>query len=296
MGTDPHRGGSGPRASQLVFAPSPGLRPYASGYVGFELSGFPPGVHLGPPGRTLTLLVNLSEPIEVVRSGEAATRHDALVGGLRSTAAAIRHDGCQHGVRVALTPLGARAVLGVPAGELADRMLDLDAVVGPVAAELVDRVRSATTWPARIAALEAGLAALVRRHDRAAARAVPAEVAEAWRRLVARRGQVRVADLAAALGWSRQHLGDRFRRELGLGPKTLARVLRFAHAYELVTADDPRPWAEVAALAGYADQAHLVREWRAVTGLPPTAWQREEVLPPDARPVTEHGAPSPGRG
>ncbi|MFD7892918.1 helix-turn-helix domain-containing protein, partial [Streptomyces albidoflavus] len=70
----------------------------------------------------------------------------------------------------------------------------------------------------------------------------------------------------------------RYRGELGLSPKTFARVLRFAHAHELAVDGDPLPWGEVAAVSGYADQAHLVRDWREFTGRSPTAWRRGEVL------------------
>lgn len=58
------------------------------------------------------------------------------------------------------------------------------------------------------------------------------EVAEAWRLLVAARGRVQVGAVAAELGWSRRYLTERFRGEVGLSPKTFARVLRFEHAHE----------------------------------------------------------------
>nr|WP_230416296.1 helix-turn-helix domain-containing protein [Micromonospora tarapacensis] len=63
----------------------------------------------------------------------------------------------------------------------------------------------------------------------------------------------------------------------GYGPKTLARILRMRRA--LALARTGVPLAEVAARTGYADQAHLTRDTRALTGLPPTS-----LLPPDPRP------------
>ncbi|MGA4855815.1 helix-turn-helix domain-containing protein [Streptomyces koyangensis] len=262
--------------------PAPALRRYVDSYVGFDLRGLPAGVHCGPPGRALTTVISLADPLEVaagVDDGSPVTRFGSVAGGLMCRSVAIHHDGRQQGVQVALTPLGARAVYGVPAAELAHRLVPLDELLGALAAELSDRLRSATTWAARFAVLDELLLRAVGRggpggHEHR----VRPEVAEAWRRLVAARGGVQISALAAELGWSRRYLGERFRGELGLSPKTFARVLRFAHAHELAAAEGPLPWGEVAAVSGYADQAHLVRDWREFTGRSPRAWRRGEVL------------------
>ncbi|MFI1577540.1 helix-turn-helix domain-containing protein [Embleya sp. NPDC020630] len=264
--------------------PTAALRPYVDSYVGFDLRGFPEGVHCGPPGRVLTTVISLSDPLEVatgVDDGSPITRYDSVACGLRSRSVAIHHDGRQQGVQIALTPLGARAVYGMPAAGLAHHLVPLDELLGSLGIELVERLRTATTWAARFTALDELLLRAVERGAGAggdrAHRARP-EVAEAWRRLVGTRGRVQVGVVAAELGWSRRHLTDRFRDELGLSPKTFARVLRFEHAHALATARSPLPWADVATASGYADQAHLVRDWNEFTGRSPTAWRRGEVL------------------
>src|SRR6266513_4440694 len=66
----------------------------------------------------------------------------------------ITHAGAQSGIQVALRPLGARALLGLPAGELAELDLPAEAVLGGVCAELRDRVRAAASWPERFAVLD----------------------------------------------------------------------------------------------------------------------------------------------
>ena len=106
------------------------------------------------------------------------------------------------------------------------------------------------------------------------------EVAWAWRALLASRGRLPVAELARQLGWSRRHLGERFRDALGLAPKPAARVLRFEAA-----CGDARPrargarrrLAELAVACGYHDQAHLTREWQALAGCPPAEWIAREL-------------------
>ncbi len=80
----------------------------------------------------------------------------------------------------------------------------------------------------------------------------------------------RVGAAAAAIGASRQHFARRVREATGLPPKLLARILRVRR-----TLADGRP-ANGAVLAlrhGFADQAHMVREVRALTGHPPTHWR-----------------------
>ncbi len=75
------------------------------------------------------------------------------------------------------------------------------------------------------------------------------------------------------LGYSRRHLATLVRAECGLAPQQLHRIGRFERSRALV---GRRPLAEVAARCGYADHAHLTREWVALAGCPPTTWLREE--------------------
>jgi transcriptional regulator GlxA family with amidase domain len=82
-----------------------------------------------------------------------------------------------------------------------------------------------------------------------------------------------VAASARAAGLSERQLRRRFERAVGYGPATLARVLRFQRFLHRANAPDSAgaPLARLAAEAGYADQAHLARECRRLSGLPPSA-------------------------
>ncbi|MGW0657025.1 AraC family transcriptional regulator, partial [Streptomyces umbrinus] len=144
-------------ATVIGARPAPLLRQYVDSYVGFDLRGLPTGVHRGPPSRALTAVISLSDPLEVaagVDDGSPVTPFDSVAGGLMCRSVAIHHDGRQQGVQVSLTPLGARAIYGMPAAELAHRLVPLDELLGALAVELVDRLRSATTWAARFTALD----------------------------------------------------------------------------------------------------------------------------------------------
>jgi AraC-like DNA-binding protein len=100
------------------------------------------------------------------------------------------------------------------------------------------------------------------------------EVAWAWRRLVASGGGIPIGRLAAEVGWSHKHLITQFRQQVGLRPKTAARLVRFHRVWRRLDQSGGRPvWAELAQEAGYADQAHLIREFRRFTGMTPTQFQ-----------------------
>lgn len=83
--------------------------------------------------------------------------------------------------------------------------------------------------------------------------------------------------LAQEVGGSRRHLGERFRREFGLTPKVAGRVMRFESTRRLLGTPGRPGLADVAARCGYADQAHLTREWRELAGCTPSTWLTEEL-------------------
>ena len=103
--------------------PAEPLRRYVAGYSGYRQRGVPPARHRGLPSPFLTLIFTLDEPLTVLAHPDARqppAEFGALLGGLHSAPALIGHDGAQSGIQVALRPLGARALLGLPAGELAE--------------------------------------------------------------------------------------------------------------------------------------------------------------------------------
>jgi AraC-like DNA-binding protein len=250
--------------------PAPALRPYAALYSGYRQRGLPPARHRGLPSPYLTLIFTLDDPLVVAAHPDPRQRpqrYDSLVGGLHLGPALITHDGSQSGVQVAVHPVGCRALLGLPAGELAGLDVDATAVLGErFVGEVRERLCAAPDWPARFAVLDTMLCGLLR-HGHG-----PAQVGYAFRRLL--HGSVPIADLAAEVGWSGKYLTDRFRAELGLRPKETARVARFDRARRSLRPD--RRLADVAAAHGYADQSHLVRDFHAFAGCPPSQWLADE--------------------
>ncbi|ONK09670.1 helix-turn-helix domain-containing protein [Streptomyces sp. MP131-18] len=192
-------------------------------------------------------------------------------------------------VQVRLSPVVARAVLGACPADLDGAVVALDDLWGREASRIGEQLGDVSSWEARFALTDALLA------RRCAARSrVDPEVARAWDRIVVSRGQVRVGQLAADLGWSRKRLWSRFHSQLGLPPKRAAKLVRFDHAVHRLVAGEGA--ARVAADGGYTDQSHLHRDVLAFTGATPATVPHEPFLMVDdvAWPTTEHEHVQPG--
>lgn len=174
--------------------------------------------------------------------------------------ATVRPGGTILGLR--LRPGVAGAVLGMPASEVLDGRFALDDVIGVEAANLADRIGEEGDETA-FTRLEALVSSRVR--DR---RTDPLVLA-ASRRLGFPGS--RVERLAEALGISERQLRRRFRAAVGYGPKTLDRVLRFRRFVSRApaVASGEEDLARLAADLGYADQSHLTRDCRRLSGLTP---------------------------
>jgi AraC-like DNA-binding protein len=205
----------------------------------------------------VVLIVSLGPDMEI-----DGRRTGSFVAGLWDRPTVTGHYGEQAGYQLSLDLLGARRLLGVPMRELANRVVALEDVLGPLATELAERLAGAPDGAARHAVAQRLLARRLRDDDGAAP-----EVAHALARLRSTCGAARVEALAAEVGWSRRHLAGRFREDLGLPPKALARLIRVEHAAERVRAGEPL--ADVAYGSGYADQPHFNRDFRELVGCAP---------------------------
>ncbi len=256
-------------------APHPRLRPFITSYQGYRVSGLRPGTHAGLPSSSLTFIVAFDDPLDLARAPDGSTdSYWAMVAGLHRRPALVRHEGRQHGVQLAITPRGASALFGVPAAALASTAVHLDQLVPVFADELIERLSNAASWRARFAVLD-DVFLRVLNHDRE----LPAELEQAWQALTVVHGARNLDDLAREIGWSRRHLTERFRDTFGMTPKVMARILRFERAQQMMRLPTAPSLSSVAAACGYADQAHMTREWTEFAGEPPTAWLQDELLP-----------------
>lgn len=214
------------------------------------------------PHPAVTVLVDLTDH-GMVYDVDAGARSGSVVVGLSPGPVRVAAPGPGEVLQIRLSPIAAVAMLGDPqvVGGAVTPLVDLWGHHSEIFAE---QIRAFPSWEERFAFMSRALS------DRAALglRAAP-EIAYAWTQTARHRGRVRIDTLAAATGWSRQRLWSRFRAQIGLSPKRAAELVRFDHAARLLSAG--RAPADVAHLAGYADQSHLHRQVKALAQTTPSA-------------------------
>jgi AraC-like DNA-binding protein len=255
-------------------APDPRLRGHVLSYCSYDerTSSFVRRREL--PSVRVVLIINLGEPIRVFAPGASgwSDQPEGFLAGLHDTYAVTETSGSQGGVQVDLTPVGAHLLLGVPMDELAQRVVTLEEMFGRGGPLLREAVAVAPDLAGRFAVVDEFLLTLLDR-----ARSPVPSVTRALGRLHESGGTVPVGVIAAEIGCSRRHLIRRFREQVGVTPKLLARILRFERAVALVDARTDMGWAEIAQACGYYDQAHMIRDFNQFAGGPPSEFARRRL-------------------
>lgn len=262
--------------------PSPVLRPFVAllwSQPGTSQPGSIPAgwEHVLPTGM-MHLAIRLGGPPLRLLDPDGAVLEPgpAVVGGARDGYYAKEIAAGAPSVGVQLRPGAARALFGASASELAGRHVALDDLLGTDAARLRERLLGEPAPQRRLDMLEAFLAGRLSR-----ARGLHPAVAEA---LAGFGGGDDVGSVVARSGYSHRHLGALFVDAVGLTPQRFRRVRRFQLALDAHRRDPAMAWTHVAHCAGYADQAHFVREFRAFTGVRPQDYRR-------AAPAARHHMP-----
>jgi AraC-like DNA-binding protein len=258
-----------------LFAPTPRLAGYVKALTCYG-ERWPAPVsrrHVATSGAVV--FVTWGAPMELSVGGVSSSFR-AFVAGVQDRPARTGHQGSQDGIGVHLSALGVPRLLGLPGAELANRCVALDEIFSHDAEALADRLSGVATASRRVALVER---ALVERLG--AAPSLSPEVLWVWEKLCSQ-PSMRIADLAAAVGWSRTRLASRFSEQIGISPKRFARVVRFEGARRLIAQGSPS-LAQVATRAGYYDQAHLSRDISALAGYTPAelAGELASDAPPD---------------
>jgi AraC-like DNA-binding protein len=246
--------------------PHPALRRYVREYVGGVEDTHAPLCRRELPADIAPLIINFGAPFRLFDTSDPSrwTEVRSFMTGAFDTYALVGTTGAYACVQVNFTILGARLFLGHPLRELTNRVVALEDVLGSFATRLTSALFDAGSWPARFDLLDQVIV------ERLSAASMPRPVAWAVRQLVQHHGGLPIGGLADAVGWSHRHLVSQFTEQVGLGPKTLARVLRFGRAAEQLVDARGGHLADIAQDCGYYDQAHFTRDFRAFAGVTPT--------------------------
>jgi AraC-like DNA-binding protein len=242
---------------ELAFTtPPPALAGLVHEYVGwFDWSSSRVSLRELPSGNV---------PLIVYFEGRAGDR-DAFTAGLHDHAVIATSSGPAAGIQANLTALGARLFFDQPLADFANRTVNLDGVFGTAVGRLQSELHDAPTWEARFAVLEREIESRV-----LAARRPRAELMWAWERLVRTGGQASVGALSKSIGWSDRHFARQFNHQLGMTPKSFARLLRFGRAVRQLTRQRDRRLTDIALDCGYYDQAHFAHDFHEFAGVTPT--------------------------
>jgi AraC-like DNA-binding protein len=175
-------------------------------------------------------------------------------------------------------PGGAWRLLGIPAHELSNARIDFQLLIGEDAHRLMDRLMRAASPMEKLHLVDAMLC------ERRLHTIHPA-VAWAAEQMTRYPAMARVALLAEEAGLSGRRLSGLFASQIGISPKGFARLRRFQSVLGRIHSAANPDWCDVALKAGYADQAHLIREFREFSGFSPTGYHAQRGHVPHLVPL-----------
>jgi AraC-like DNA-binding protein len=221
---------------------------------------------IAPTGSTVAAVV-LGDPIRLTPGGggPSLTTDQGFLIGPHDRPVVNEPQGETYCVGIVTRPVGCRQMFGVSPAPLRGRVVDLMTAwpgAGPLRREL-SSCRSADAAldvvEATVRILEPFSRTVVERCEAAVA-ALAADPART------------VGDIAAMLGVSHGHLDRQFTEQVGLSPRTLARILRMRRLLEHIDVYESVAWADLAAELGWFDQSHLIRDFQRHTGVSPAEY------------------------
>ncbi len=211
------------------------------------------------PDGCVELILNFGSQFHEQRDdGQAEAQPMHFLVGQMTRPMLISPNGHVELVGIRFHPGGTLPFFRVDMQEVTDRVVELGALSRDLERQFVsrmDQVRSLSSLSLKIAMLEEVLAGLLLqpKNDQ--------RLLQLAAKIVARGGQLTVAELAHDAGISSRQLERRFLSGVGIGPKLLCRILRFQQVFRAVERNDSG-WAAVATDCGYYDQAHLIRDFQ----------------------------------
>jgi AraC-like DNA-binding protein len=238
---------------------------YCKGYQGVHGTGraLPNGRFQLAISLTEDPISALADPMGDGGGGPAS----CMLLGIRSRFSIIDTGKLRSAMGVVFRPGGVYAFLNTSADAFHNKCVPLDLIWGSMVGSLAERLRTAKHPAGKFRVLEATL--LERINQRVHLNDAVKYALEEF----ARRPHITsVQKVAQEAGLSRRWFAQLFREQIGLTPKLYCRVQRFQNALKQIGSGASVDWAQLALAAGYYDQAHLIRDFRDLSGLSPCAY------------------------
>jgi AraC-like DNA-binding protein len=241
----------------LETRPSADLAPYVQCLWELEdCTGTALAEPIFPDGR-VEIVIHLGD--RPVMANGLSAQPDVIVVGQMTSAVRLQPVTRLHAVGVRFTPTGARSWFEAPLHELTDRVAAMEDISRVTAMKLRDAVHQVPTPQERVRRIERVLRTALR-----TVLTAPRSIEHAVHLTLAHSGRLTVDALARACNASTRQLERQYLQIVGLTPKAFARTVRFQRALRDLQRGVPA--AEAAAIGGFADQAHLAREFRRFAG------------------------------
>ena len=238
-----------------------------------------------PTGRVDIVIPLLQDSVvrfERVDSVQAIHLRGAVVSGVHDRFAVRGMGGASSVIGVHFKPGGAAAFFGGELRELRNRTVLLEALWGPGARDLRERLQSAPRLAHKLRIVEDALLSRL-----LSAPPADAMVERAVRLIERDPSAVRIEDARRACECSPRQFIARFDLAVGVTPKRYARVARLRTLLPRIARVGPRDWAQVAVDGGYFDQSHLIHEFRRLAGVTPAAYAPVHVDRPTHVPIVD---------
>ena len=225
----------------------------------------------------VVLVFQLDSPTEAFEYSTGQTRvlpTALVVGPQTGRRAELMTSGDGRRLVVRFRPGGFHRLFHVSVEQIADTAIDACAVIGADAGRLCQRLAAANTDGQRVRLIDEFLA------TRTATARPRHPIVDAAATILDAHGACRVSDVIRASGLSDRQFERSFREQMGISPKLFARAARLEFALSLKRVNPAHTWTQVSQEAGYFDQTHFVKDFKALAGETPSSFPlTERILP-----------------
>jgi len=258
--------------------PRPELRPYVRAYAQRVVEKDDPILVQSVPAMVEQIL-NLEFGVMpgIIHQGTQRLTDVALIGGVHSSFSGYLelHPGVES-FAVFFQPTGWSLLFKAPVSELTNRMFDVTAIGGPRLRSLWNRMGEASAFEARVQIVEEFLI------DRIASASAHNKIMCAANYIFRHHGAIKIPSVASRCSVGVRQFERAFEREIGISPKTFARIARFQAALDAKLLAAQRTWLDIAHSFGYYDQMHMIHDFEKLGRAAPTELitQMGDVRPP----------------